>query len=132
MKRLIAAVVCLAVCSPMFGQTFSLAKKDKVDAGFRALGTLHIVVGVADWATTQWALKKYPNLYAEANPVARIYVKNEYVSFAVMAVGLTLLYMATESIYKENKLLGWIVRGAIFIGHSLVLVHNLKLLAERN
>ncbi|MCX6559751.1 MAG: DUF5658 family protein [Candidatus Aminicenantes bacterium] len=85
-------------------------------------------LSLADYLTTTAALK-YPSL-AESNPVFKLFV-NSPLAFAAAKIGLTAFsYWGIKRLYKQNKVLAWILSTAANFTVSFVINNNARLIKE--
>ena len=83
-------------------------------------------LNVADYFTTREALKHEE--LAEANPIMRPFVGNDF-AFAAVKVGLTAgSYLLLKGLYKKNKPLAWAASLVANLALSYVVVNNLRMI----
>jgi hypothetical protein len=98
------------------------------DSAFTASLISLAALNVADYFSTRQALK-LPGL-SEGNPLMAPFVKNELL-FTGVKLGVTALeYFLVRKIYKNNKVLGWVISAAANVAMGYIVSNNIRLIDQ--
>lgn len=113
MKKILILVLLLALTS-------SITASDSL---FKTFQLSYVAGNYLDWGLTRYSLSIG---FTEVGPIARLYMEEPALSFAIYTGVNILTYKLTSILYKQNKTLGWITIIALNCVKAFVLYHNMR------
>jgi hypothetical protein len=122
MRKLLIPLLLLLLVIPALSQ-------DKPSSiPFRTLQISGTALTWCDFTFTTWALKT--GTYAEANPIARFYVKHTGIAIPIILATDIFINWGLSSIYEDNKPLAWGMLIVFTAARAYIMYHNFKVVTK--